>query len=72
MHHRYRDNSRGVGAAEMVEAIAQGRPKRASKEMACHILEVLDGIVESSATRQYHRLTSSLTAPERLTGDEEF
>ena len=33
---------------------------------------MLDGIVESSATRQYHRLTSSFTAPERLTGDEEF
>ena len=72
VHHRSSDNSRGVGAAEMVEAIAQGRPNRASKEMACHILEVLDGIVQSSATRQYHRLTSRFTAPERLTGDEEF
>ena len=61
-----------VAEIALLEAIAQGRPNRASKEMACHILEVLDGIVESSATRQYHRLTSSFTAPERLTGDEEF
>jgi predicted dehydrogenase len=72
VRHRYSENSRGVGAAEMVEAIRAGRPARASKELACHIIELLDGIVASSETKRYQQLTSTFTAPDRLTGDEEF
>ena len=40
--------------------------------MACHIIELLDGIVESSATKRYHEMSSTFTVPDRLTGDEEF
>ena len=40
--------------------------------MACHIIELLDGIVASSATRRYHQMASTFTVPNRLTGDEEF
>lgn len=72
VHHRYSDNSRGVGAAEMVTAIREGRPNRASKELACHILELLDGIILSSQTKRYQQLASTFTIPDRLTGDEEF
>ena len=37
-----RDNSRGLGPAEMAAAIRANRPCRASADMACHVLEVID------------------------------
>ena len=44
----YADNSRGIGPAEMAEAIWEKRKNRASKEMAYHVLEVLTAIQKSS------------------------
>ena len=41
---RFSDNSRGVGVAEMAEAIRAGRGNRASKEMGVHLLEILDAV----------------------------
>jgi len=35
------DVGRGIGVADMAEAIQAGRPHRASAELACHVLEVL-------------------------------
>lgn len=35
------------GVAEMAEAIVEGRPHRASAEMASHIVEILDGVAAS-------------------------
>jgi predicted dehydrogenase len=72
MHHGYAEDSRGLGAAEMVDAIGLNRPHRASAELACHILELFDGIVASSTTKQYHQPASSFAVPRRLTGEETF
>lgn len=43
----YADNARGIGPAEMAEAIREKRKNRASKEMAYHVLEVLTAIQRS-------------------------
>ena len=72
VHHRYRGESRGVGAAEMVAAIREGRPHRASAELACHVIEVLEGVVASSNSRQTQTIGSSFAIPDRLGGDERF
>lgn len=72
VRHRYSENSRGLGAADLAAAVAEARPHRASAEMACHMVEVLDGIVASAQTKRYHQLTSTFTVPERLTGTEVF
>ncbi|MDR3192500.1 MAG: Gfo/Idh/MocA family oxidoreductase, partial [Treponema sp.] len=40
----YPENSRGLGITDMAEAIAEGRPHRASGELAYHVLEVMHGI----------------------------
>lgn len=42
------DNSRGIGPSDLAEAIAENRTPRASKEMAAHVLEVLNAILRSS------------------------
>ena len=43
-------NYRGVGLAEMAQAIETGRPHRCSGVLALHVLAVLEGILESAAS----------------------
>lgn len=47
----FRENSRGLGPSEMVQAMEEGRPNLASKERALHVLSVMEAIMESSRTR---------------------
>ena len=63
--HAFSEVCRGIGVAEMAWSMRQGRTNRASKEMAYHALEVLHGIVKSSATRsnQVIRSTFEKTPP---------
>ena len=44
----YSDNSRGLGPAEMAQAIEEGRANMASKEQALHVVSVMEAIMESS------------------------
>ena len=57
--HAFSDESRGLGVADMAWALRTGRKHRASKEMAYHALEVLHGIVKSSATRSNQVMQST-------------
>jgi predicted dehydrogenase len=41
-------NYRGIGIAEMIEAMDRGRPHRTSAELATHVVEAADAIVESA------------------------
>jgi predicted dehydrogenase len=49
--HAFSGECRGLGVAEMAWSLRMGRKNRANKEMAYHALEVLYGIVKSSATK---------------------
>ncbi len=64
--HPFSEEYRGLGAAEMAWAIRQGREHRASKEMAFHALEVLQGIGNSSRTKMHYNLTSTFKRPAPL------
>lgn len=44
------DGNRGIGPAEMADAIFSGRSNRASKEMACHVLDIIDSLMRSGET----------------------
>lgn len=57
--HAFSEVCRGIGVADMAWSLRQGRANRASKEMAYHALEVLHGIVKSSATRSNQVLHST-------------
>ena len=46
----YDDNCRGIGPAEMAEAIMEGRQNRASSELALHVLDIIECMVESTKT----------------------
>ena len=60
----FSEDSRGVGPAEMADAILSGRPNRASKEMAFHVLDVLEQILRSSAERRFVEIQSTCARPE--------
>jgi hypothetical protein len=56
----------------MALALQEHRPHRTNAAMACHLLELLDGIANSSETKRYAKLTSDFSKPEPLTGNEKF
>lgn len=43
----YSENSRGIGPSEMAQAILEGRVNKANKELACHVLCVIEAMMES-------------------------
>jgi predicted dehydrogenase len=47
--HGYTENSRGLGVADMADAIRAGRPQRASGELAYHVLDVMAAFEEASS-----------------------
>jgi predicted dehydrogenase len=59
----YRDAGRGIGLADMAEAIAQGIPHRASGELAFHVLEIMEAVLTASAERRVVELTSTVARP---------
>lgn len=62
----YRDNSRGIGPAEMAQAIEEGRPNRASKELALHVLEVLTTLLEVGKAGGFAPISSDFSRPAPL------
>lgn len=64
--HGYKENSRGLGAAEMAWAIRKGRPHRASMEMAYHVFELIHGMNISARTHQIYELESDFIIPDPL------
>lgn len=57
-------NSRGLGVADMAEAILSGRPHRANGEMAYHVLDIMHAILEAAESGRAIPLTSTCARPE--------
>lgn len=62
----FTDNARGVGPAELAWSIRANRPARAGADMACHVLEVIDGIIESGKTDRFVTIESTFDRPAPL------
>lgn len=62
----YSDNSRGIGPADMADAILSGSPSRIDAHMAYHVMETLTAILQSSQTRGFVDISSTFTIPEPL------
>jgi predicted dehydrogenase len=59
----YVENSRGIGPAEMVEAIWDNVKNRASKELAYHVLDVICQIIKSGDTNTFVTVESTCDRP---------
>jgi len=57
---------RGLGIADMVMAIREGRPHRQSGEMATHVVEVMESFHVSSDTGKRYDLKSTCAQPEAM------
>lgn len=55
---------RMIGLVDMAMAIGQQRPHRASGELALHVLEVLEALIDSSASGCFATLTTRCERPE--------
>jgi predicted dehydrogenase len=63
-------NYRGLGLADMAQAIATGRPHRASGDVAQHVLEAMVGILAAAETDRPVRLESRPERPAPLSDAE--
>ena len=60
------DNCRGLGVVEMAEALAEGRPPRASAAVAYHVLDVILSIFDSAARERHVAVASTCERPSPL------
>ncbi|GAB3921467.1 oxidoreductase [Microlunatus endophyticus] len=63
-------NRRGLGVAEMAAAIAVGRTPRASGQLACHVVDVIESLIKAAESGQSVTLTSTVQQPEPLSDAE--
>jgi len=54
----YRENSRGIGIADMCKALETGRDFRANANQQIHVLEILTSFSKSSHDKKYVELTT--------------
>jgi predicted dehydrogenase len=64
--HPYTGNSRGLGLADMAQALRSGRPHRASGELGMHALEVIHAFLDSSERGEHVEVESTFERPEAL------
>lgn len=62
-------NSRGIGLVDMAMAIDEGRPHRASAEMALHSMEVMEGILVSAREGRFIDMTTTFKKPDAVPKD---
>jgi predicted dehydrogenase len=67
--HPHKDGSRGVGVADMAQAIRTGRPHRANDAIAMHALDVMQAVHDASASGKYITLTSTCERPAPMRAD---
>jgi predicted dehydrogenase len=64
--HSYTENSRGLGVADMADAIRTGRTHRANGQLAYHVLDLMHTIHDASRQGRHIEMTSSCERPEPL------
>lgn len=63
-------NYRGAGLADMVTAIAEGRPHRCNAELAVHAVDVMTAILRAGAEGRFVRTTTTCDRPAALPADQ--
>jgi predicted dehydrogenase len=64
--HGYVENSRGIGVADMVYAMHTGRKHRANGDLAYHVLDIMQSLLDSSEQGRHIELSSMCERPEPL------
>jgi len=64
--HSFKENSRGIGAADMANAIRTGRANRASGDLAFHVLDVMHAFIDAAEKGQHIEISSGCSRSEAL------
>jgi predicted dehydrogenase len=64
--HGYAENSRGLGTADMAQAIRDGRSHRSSGNLAFHVLDIMHAIHDASREGRHIELSSGVERPAAL------
>jgi len=64
--HSYTKNFRGIGVADMVDAMRSGQLHRANGEMAYHVLDIMQSFHEASSEGRHIELSSTCSRPASL------
>lgn len=67
--HKFDGNDRGIGVADMVDAILNQRAHRANGDLAFHVLEAMHGFHDASESGQYYEMKSICNQPTQLPKD---
>ncbi len=67
--HTDRVNMWGIGVVDMAYALLRNRPHRATGRQAYHVLDLMNGFLETSAQSVYYRPASSMERPAPLPTD---
>ena len=59
-------DARGIGLADLVDAIANDTPHRASAEMALHVVDVARSILAAAAEKRTVEIATTMLRPEPL------
>ncbi|WP_407541858.1 Gfo/Idh/MocA family oxidoreductase (plasmid) [Deinococcus radiomollis] len=62
----YAENSRGLGVAELAQALQEGRPHLASGDVAGHVLEIMHGFLSAAKERREVTIHSRPAQPRPL------
>ena len=63
---QWSDNSRGLGVSDMVDAILEDRPQRASGALCYHVLDAMEGLHDAAAAKREWSLEESSEALEKF------
>ncbi len=66
LSHGFAANSRGIGLADMCQAIRSGRPHRASGDLAYHVLDLMHSFHDASRDGKHITLESQCERPAAL------
>jgi len=61
--HGFTGNCRGVGVADMAQAIRAGRAHRASGKLGNHVLEAMHGFHDASKSSAHYMMQTSVERP---------
>ncbi|MCD6287094.1 MAG: Gfo/Idh/MocA family oxidoreductase [Anaerolineae bacterium] len=64
--HGYTENSRGIGVADLANALQSGRAHRASGELTYHVLDIMHATLDSAREGRYIELESRCERPAPL------
>ncbi|MCL4544333.1 MAG: Gfo/Idh/MocA family oxidoreductase [Chloroflexi bacterium] len=66
LSHGYTQNWRGLGPADLATAAHSGRPHRANGDLAYHVLDVMQSILDASAAGHHIEMASTCERPAPL------